>query len=171
MSAKEVVNKTIDLGGMVYHDIANYEKIEDTDMLKKTIVNANKFYQQMFMQFKNQPKKNLLEFEQPFFMLDLPDIQEKIPRVVAPPKEKPETKWEKFRKEKGIKSNKKREKRVYDAETGRWVRRFGYKGITDLKNKRDAVIEHKPGMENIDPFEEKKLKKKVLLGKSYFYIS
>jgi hypothetical protein len=168
MSTGELVNKTIDLGGLVYHDISSFDAIDETSALKKTILNANKFYQHMFAQFKMQPKKNLLEFEQPFFMLDLPDIQERIPRVIAPPKEKVETRWEKFRREKGIKSNKKREKRVYDPATRKWVRRFGYKGMSQLKEKRDVIIKHTDGMENIDPFEEKSLKKKVLLGKFTF---
>lgn len=169
MATEEVINKTVDLGGLVYHDTSSFEKLSDEDILKKTILNANKFYQQMFKQFRMQPKKNLLEFEQPFFMLDLPEIQEKIPRIVAPPKKKPETRWEKFRKEKGIMSNRKRDKRVWDNETNTWVRRYGYGGASYLKDQRDVVIEHKPGMENIDPFEEKSLKKKMILGMKFYF--
>ena len=165
MSNDDIINKTCDLGGLVYHDTSSFDNLSNQDLLQKTILNANKLYQQMFNQFKLQPKKNLLEFERPFFMLDLPDIQEKIPRVVEPPKEKAETRWEKFRREKGIKSNKKREKKVFDPELGIYVRRYGYKGASYLKNKRDVIIEHQPGMEKIDPFEEKSLKKKMLLGK------
>ncbi|GAN03748.1 ribosome biogenesis regulatory protein homolog [Mucor ambiguus] len=50
-----------------------------------------------------------------------------LPREKPLPKDKPLTRWEKFAKVKGI-QNKKRERMLYDEETGEYTPRWGYKG-------------------------------------------
>lgn len=55
-----------------------------------------------------------------------------LPREKPLPKPKPETKWEKFAKRKGI-ANTKKDKLVWDDETKEWVPKWGYKG----KNKKE----------------------------------
>lgn len=47
------------------------------------------------------------------------------------PKPKPLTRWEKFAKAKGIK-NKKRDRMVFDEESGEYRPRYGYKGINQV---------------------------------------
>lgn len=56
-----------------------------------------------------------------------------LPREKPLPKPKAETKWESFAKRKGIASNTKKDKLVWDDETKEWVPRWGYKG----KNKKE----------------------------------
>jgi regulator of ribosome biosynthesis len=50
----------------------------------------------------------------------------RLPREKRVPDPKPETRWEKFAKEKNIK-NKKRERMVFDEDTQEWKPRYGYK--------------------------------------------
>lgn len=57
----------------------------------------------------------------------LPNRTTVLPREKPLPKEKPLTRWEKFAKVKGI-QNKKRDRMVYDEETGEYKPRWGYKG-------------------------------------------
>jgi regulator of ribosome biosynthesis len=52
----------------------------------------------------------------------------KLPRAKRIPEPKPETRWEKFAKEKGIKK-KKRERMVYDENTDQFAPRYGYKRV------------------------------------------
>jgi regulator of ribosome biosynthesis len=56
----------------------------------------------------------------------LPNENTNLPREKRIPEPKPETKWEKFAKEKGI-MNKKRERMVFDEESQEYKPRFGYK--------------------------------------------
>jgi regulator of ribosome biosynthesis len=70
-----------------------------------------------------------------------------IPRAKPPPTLKPETKWEKFRKEKGIMKRKK-SRLVWDPTTQTWKPRWGYGRISqeDLNNPNEEkwVREAKP---------------------------
>lgn len=58
-----------------------------------------------------------------------------LPRTRKIPEPKPETRWEKFARERGIKKQKK-DRMVFDEETGEYRPRFGYKrakgGVEDL---------------------------------------
>lgn len=73
------------------------------------------------------------------------------------------TKWEKFAKQKGIKNTKK-ERMLYDEDTGEYKPRFGYKrgnnGIEDI-----PIVEVKAGQDPFaDPWaEERKTKKERVL--------
>ena len=95
----------------------------------------------------------------------LPEEISRLPREKRIPEPKPETKWEKFAKEKGI-TNKKKEKMVFDETTGAYAPRYGYqrvkKGIED-----HAIVEVKPGTDpNADPWEAVKEEKKSKLKKN-----
>jgi regulator of ribosome biosynthesis len=62
-------------------------------------------------------------------LLTLPPPTTPLPREKPLPTPKPETKWERFARKKGIKDKKRGEgKMVYDEEKGEWVPRWGYKG-------------------------------------------
>jgi regulator of ribosome biosynthesis len=83
----------------------------------------------------------------------------KLPREKRIPEPKPETKWEKFAREKGIKNTKK-ERMVYDEEHDVYRPRYGYKsiksGIDDI-----PIIEVKNGEDPFaDPWAENKKEKK-----------
>jgi regulator of ribosome biosynthesis len=165
MEIGQFTNKNHDLGALLYNDSTSYENFTDEQVLEKVQQNANKFYQIMFDYRKRMPERGVLEFETPFFTIDLPRIEERIPRVVPPAKEKPLTKWEKFRKEKGMAPRQRRDKKVFDPISKRWVRRFGHKSIKKLEEARTAIIEVRPGEDHIDPFEKMHLQKKLMLEK------
>lgn len=75
------------------------------------------------------------------------------------------TKWEKFAKQKGIKNNK-RERMLYDEDTGEYKPRFGYKrgnnGIEDT-----PIVEVKDGQDPFaDPWTEERKTKKERVQKN-----
>ncbi|CAD7701328.1 unnamed protein product [Ostreobium quekettii] len=84
------------------------------------------------------------------WIVTLPDPIAAIPREKPLPTARPETRWERFAKRKGIKKRKK-EKRVWDEEVGEWRRRYGYKRVGDARDV--AVLDAKPTDEvGEDPF-------------------
>ena len=165
MDVVKITNKSYDLGALVYHDSSSLENMNNEEILANTVMNANKFYQALFDLRKTQPEQNVLEFEKPFYTVQLPAIEERIPRLVPPPAPKKETKWEKFRKEKGMAPRKRRDTKIYDPITRKWYRRFGKNSIKKIQEARDVIIECKPGEEHIDPFEKRDLEKKIMLEK------
>ena len=81
-------------------------------------------------------------------LVTLPDKEiMKLPRKQHVPEPKPETKWEKFAREKGIKNTKK-ERMVYDEVNDVYRPRYGYKSIKSVIDET-PVIEIKNGM---DPY-------------------
>lgn len=68
-------------------------------------------------------------------LMELPEPTTKLPRAKPVPKPKPPTKWEQFAKRKGIKSNKEREKLIWDEATRKWVPRYGYKRVQNDRQK------------------------------------
>ncbi|WVZ18795.1 hypothetical protein V8G54_006117 [Vigna mungo] len=96
-------------------------------------------------------------------LVNLPTPLTKLPREKHLPKPKPPTKWEVFAKKKGI-QNRKKDKIVYDEQSGTWKRRFGY----DRANDEDAVpiIEAKETDDPAeDPFAKRKENKKKRIEK------
>ncbi|QCE13368.1 ribosome biogenesis regulatory protein homolog [Vigna unguiculata] len=96
-------------------------------------------------------------------LVNLPAPLTKLPREKHLPKPKPPTKWEVFAKKKGI-QNRKKDKIVYDEQSGTWKRRYGY----DRANDEDAVpiIEAKETDDPAeDPFAKRKENKKKRIEK------
>ena len=58
---------------------------------------------------------------------ELPPGTTLLPREKPVPEPRPETRWERFAKEKGIKKRKKSSRMVYDEQKGEWRPRWGYK--------------------------------------------
>jgi regulator of ribosome biosynthesis len=95
----------------------------------------------------------------------LPNPFTAIPREKRIPDPKPETKWEKFAKEKGIK-NKKRERMIFDEVDQQYKPRYGYKrannGIQDI-----PIVEIKAGDDPYkDPWTEEKQMKRQKVEKN-----
>lgn len=67
-----------------------------------------------------------------------------LPREKSAPKEKPMTKWEKFRLEKGLPARQKRSRMVFDPITKDWVPRHGMGSIKKIKDKHQWLMENKP---------------------------
>lgn len=95
----------------------------------------------------------------------LPSEVSSLPRTSKIPEPKPETKWEKFAREKGI-LKKKKDRMVYDEATGEYVPRWGYKGINrGLEDQ--AIVEIKPGDDPFaDPWAEDRKNKKERIEKN-----
>ncbi|KAL7717954.1 Ribosome biogenesis regulatory protein [Entamoeba marina] len=95
--------------------------------------------------------------------LDAPMMQ--FPREKPIPKPKEPTKWEIFAKRKGIKSNKKREGKVFNEDIKEWVPRFGKGSSKQIEKKmNNFIVEDKVGMksdpwEGVDPKKAKELAK------------
>lgn len=95
----------------------------------------------------------------------LPAEVSSLPRFKKIPEAKPETKWEKFAREKGIKKTK-RDRMVFDESTGEFAPRFGYKrtkgGIED-----QGIVEIKAGDDPYaDPWAEDRKQKKARVEKN-----
>ncbi|KAF9428697.1 Rhodanese- sulfurtransferase [Podila epigama] len=92
-------------------------------------------------------------------MAMLPAPTTLLPREKPLPKPKPETRWEKFAKAKGI-VNRKKERMVFDDATGEYKPRWGYKGINDDGSK-DWIIEVPEGTNPMeDQYEARREAKK-----------
>lgn len=83
----------------------------------------------------------------------------RLPREKKVPEPKPETKWEKFAREKNIK-HKKKDRMVFDDTVQEYRPRYGYKGINSGIDDH-AIVEVKSGQDRMkDPWAEAKTEKK-----------
>eukprot|EP00163_Fabomonas_tropica_P009178 TRINITY_DN18981_c0_g1_i1.p1 TRINITY_DN18981_c0_g1~~TRINITY_DN18981_c0_g1_i1.p1 ORF type:complete len:336 (-),score=117.52 TRINITY_DN18981_c0_g1_i1:240-1121(-) len=95
-------------------------------------------------------------------LAQLPPPSTRLPREKHCPKPRPETRWEKFAREKGI-LNKKRDRMVWDEDRQDWVPRWGYKSKAndDLSKDKNWVQELKTGQSwDTDELAEKKAAKR-----------
>jgi regulator of ribosome biosynthesis len=91
-------------------------------------------------------------------MCILPAPSTPLPRHRPVPKPKPETRWQKFAREKNIK-NTKRDRMVWDEQKEEWAPRHGYKRANDdLKDWAIEVGANDDPYE--DPFQKKRMEKK-----------
>merc|ERR1719440_140391 len=99
-------------------------------------------------------------------MIELPPPTMLLPREKPLPEDKPQTRWEKFAKSKGI-VKKKRSKMVWDEATQQWAPRYGYGRANNPKDDpKNWVVDAKPGDDgSVDPFEERSAQRKQKLDK------
>ena len=93
------------------------------------------------------------------FNVELPQSRVVLPREKPIPKEKPMTKWEKFRIEKGLPPKAKRSRMVYDPLSKDWVPRHGYKSAKFVEEKHNWLMLDKPSHGNTDPFTRRREEK------------
>jgi regulator of ribosome biosynthesis len=94
--------------------------------------------------------------------VDLPEPKLLTPRSKPAPKEKPKTKWEKFREERGLPARKKRSRLIFDPITNDWVPRWGPGSKKKIEAKHEWLLEDKPGVhDETDPFTVKRQEKKL----------
>ena len=62
------------------------------------------------------------------------------------------TKWEKFKKDKGLPTRKKRSRVIYDPITKDWVPRWGHKSAKNIEEAHNWVMDDKPSLGGVDPF-------------------
>ncbi|OVA00443.1 Ribosomal biogenesis regulatory protein [Macleaya cordata] len=96
-------------------------------------------------------------------LVHLPPPTTRLPREKHLPKPKPPTKWEVFAQKKGIK-NRKKDKVVFDEQTGTWKRRHGYDRVNDDRDVPiiEAKMTDEPGE---DPFAKRQAEKKQRVEK------
>ena len=128
-------------------------------------------FKELFELKKQQKAKEgddgeILEYTKAQYLVTLPDPKIVTPRAKPAPKEKPKTKWEKFREEKGLPARKKRSRLVFDEITKDWVPRWGPGSKKKIEEKHNWLLEDKPGTEGgADPFTVQRQQKKLQLEK------
>lgn len=99
------------------------------------------------------------------FSVHLPNAKIIVPREKPAPKEKPTTKWEKFRLERGLAARKKRSRLVFDPISDDWVPRWGHNSAKKVEEAHNWLMLDKPSLEGKDPFTKLKQEKRVQLEK------
>ncbi|GMH17862.1 hypothetical protein Nepgr_019703 [Nepenthes gracilis] len=96
-------------------------------------------------------------------IVKLPPPTTRLPRQKHLPKPKPPTRWELFSKKKGI-NKRKKDKVVWDEQTGTWKRRHGYDRVNDDADVPiiEAKATDEPGQ---DPFAMRRAEKKQRVEK------
>lgn len=99
------------------------------------------------------------------FSVNLPNPRIVTPREKPIPKEKPMTKWEKFRLERGLPARKKRSRLVFDPISNDWVPRWGHNSKKKIEEQHNWLMEDKPSLEGANPFTKLRQEKKLVLEK------
>jgi regulator of ribosome biosynthesis len=122
------LNVSLDLGHLLVYDNQPFKKdfINEEDMLERGTQNVKNIFQDLFKLCKTQQGEDneKRDFDKPEDNVMLPKPITVLPRARPVPKPRPLTKWEKFRKEKGL-AEKKRSRMVYSEIAGDWVPRWG----------------------------------------------
>eukprot|EP00298_Acanthocystis_sp_HF-20_P030538 c9738_g1_i1.p1 GENE.c9738_g1_i1~~c9738_g1_i1.p1 ORF type:complete len:372 (+),score=164.47 c9738_g1_i1:23-1117(+) len=148
-----------DLGNMCAFDIHPLDpqrmmgKAKEKYLFELTTDNTKKLLTELF-------KLEIIEDQVDGDSLKLPAPVFIVPREKSIPKPKEPTKWERFAKEKGIGKHKK-ERMIFDEETGKYMPRYGYKRSQDEKNA--WLMVEKPGEDfkgSEDPFQARAEAKK-----------
>ena len=107
-------------------------------------------------------EKEDLDYDKAPDELTLPENIITLPRSLPIPIQKPPTKWEKYKMEKGI-TQRKRGRMVYSEEVGDWVPRWGKGSAKHIQDSMNWVMEEKePG---VNPFEQKSNEKQLAKAK------
>jgi len=145
------VDLEYDLAKLFAFDPTNVSNPSEEDLLKLARDNT----QLLFRKLYNLPE---IPNHERGLCVELPRPRIHLPRQHPIPKEPELTKWEKFRRERGIKKRK-RSKQEFDEDTRTWKRRYGKDKANDIMNV--PVIEFKEGDDpTIDPWTAALEKKK-----------
>jgi len=137
------VDLEFDLAKLFAFDPTNVSKPSEDDLLRLARDNAQLLFRRLYEQPEVQTGERGL-------CVELPKPTIHLPREHPILEEPKLTKWEKFRRERGIKKRK-RSKQDFDEDTRTWKRRFGKDKANDIMNV--PVIEFKEGDDpNIDPW-------------------
>ena len=92
---------------------------------------------------RGQPDGEILEYTKSQFLIDMPKALQVLPREKKCPTEKPKTKWEKFREERGLAPLAKRSLLVFDPITQDWAPRWGKGSVKKIEDKHNWLMEEK----------------------------
>ena len=157
-------NISIDYGNLLLTDSSNYKNLTESKIntaLKQNYINFSKG---LFEILKNQigEEDENRDYDKEKDEIQLPKKIINLPRSLPIPKPKPMTKWEKYKKEKGI-TQRKRSRMVYSEIAKDWVPRWGKGSIKKIENETNWALEEKQF--GVNPFEQKNQEKKLLVQK------
>ena len=142
----------------------NEKELTETIMINKAKQNYISFASSLFDLLNKQhgKEKEDLDYDKAPDELTLPEAIITLPRSLPIPVAKPMTKWEKYKKEKGI-TQRKRSRMVYSEEVGDWVPRWGRGSVKKIQDSLNWAMEEKePG---VNPFEQKSTEKQLAKAK------
>ena len=142
----------------------NEKELTETIMMNKAKQNYIDFASSLFEILNKQQgeEKEDLDYDKAPDELTLPENIITLPRSLPIPIQKPPTKWEKYKMEKGI-TQRKRGRMVYSEEVGDWVPRWGKGSAKHIQDSMNWVMEEKePG---VNPFEQKSNEKQLAKAK------
>lgn len=134
-------NLAFDFGNLAAYDISTLTR-EQVEAL--TTSNLQTVYTKLSMLEKEEDANATY--------VKLPDAELLLPNKRTPAPPKPETKWEKYRKERGIDKRSKRSRMVYEPLVDDFVPRWGKGSSKKIQDKTQWVMEEKNGE---DPFQAK----------------
>jgi len=118
-----------DIGNLLVSDTnpINDQQIYEDDIQAKALSNAKVFFTELYNLLKIQKGDDdeHRDFDKEADNVKLPKGQLILPRARRIPKEKAETRWEKFRLERGLPPRKRRSRMVYNEIAKDWVPRWG----------------------------------------------
>ncbi|XP_044463081.1 ribosome biogenesis regulatory protein homolog [Mangifera indica] len=146
----------VDLGNlMAFNPSHHFPALPSSreELVKECLQEGTKLVQAVADQLFNLPSTE--DVDGP--LVSLPPPTTKLPRSKHLPKPKPPTKWELFAQKRGIKKRKK-DKVVWDEQTGTWKRRYGYDRVNDDNDVPiiEAKMTDEPGE---DPFAKRQAEK------------
>ena len=142
----------------------NEKELTETIMINKAKQNYIDFASSLFDILNKQQgeEKEDIDYDKAPDELTLPENIITLPRSLPIPIQKPPTKWEKYKMEKGI-TQRKRLRMVYSEEIGDWVPRWGKGSVKKIQDSMNWVMEEKePG---VNPFEQKSNEKQIAKAK------
>ena len=142
----------------------NETELTETIMINKAKQNYIDFASSLFDILNKQQgeEKEDIDYDKAPDELTLPENIITLPRSLPIPIQKPPTKWEKYKMEKGI-TQRKRSRMVYSEEVGDWVPRWGKGSIKHIQDSMNWVMEDKE--EGVNPFEQKSNEKQLAKAK------
>ena len=142
----------------------NETELTETIMMKKAKQNYIDFASSLFDILNKQQgeEKEDLDYDKAPDELTLPESIITLPRSLPIPIQKPPTKWEKYKMEKGI-TQRKRGRMVYSEEVGDWVPRWGKGSLKHIQDSMNWVMEEKE--QGVNPFEQKSNEKQIAKAK------
>ena len=157
-------NISIDYGNLLLTDSSNYKNLTESKINSALKQNYINFSKGLFEILKNQigEEDENRDYDKEKDEIQLPKKILNLPRSLPIPKPKPMTKWEKYKKEKGI-TQRKRSRMVYSEIAKDWVPRWGKGSIKKIENETNWALEEKQF--GVNPFEQKNQEKKLLVQK------
>ena len=157
-------NISIDYGHLLLTDSSPLENITESKILNKLKLNYINFTNGLFQILKNQIGEDdeNRDYDKEKDEINLPKKILTLPRSLPIPKPKQMTKWEKYKKEKGI-IQRKRGRMVYSEIAKDWVARWGKGSIKKIENEANWALEEKEY--GINPFDKKNQEKNLIKQK------